>query len=64
LRPKAAEEALALPIHPELTDEQIVYVAGEIKEFLGWPAPAWSPRKARGRAAIKPNVRTANGRSR
>ena len=35
LRPKAAEEALALPIHPELTDEQIVYVAGKIRGFLG-----------------------------
>jgi len=25
---------LALPIYPELTDEQICYVADKIKEFL------------------------------
>ena len=31
---KAADEALALPIYPELTDEQIDYVAGKIKEFF------------------------------
>ena len=31
---KAATEALALPIYPELTDEQIVTVAESIKEFL------------------------------
>jgi len=32
---KAAAETLALPIYSELTDEQIQYVAGKIKEFLG-----------------------------
>ena len=32
---KAADQTLALPIYPELTDEQIVYVAGKVKEFLG-----------------------------
>ena len=31
---KAAAESLALPIYPELTDEQIVHVADKIKEFL------------------------------
>ncbi len=31
---KAAAESLALPIYPELTDEQICYVADKIKEFL------------------------------
>jgi dTDP-4-amino-4,6-dideoxygalactose transaminase len=31
---KAAAETLALPIYPELTDEQIVYVADKVKEFL------------------------------
>jgi dTDP-4-amino-4,6-dideoxygalactose transaminase len=31
---KAAAESLAIPIYPELTDEQIRYVAGKIKEFL------------------------------
>jgi len=31
---KAAAETLALPIYPELTDEQICYVAGKVKEFL------------------------------
>ena len=31
---KAAEEVLALPIFPELTDEQICHVAESIKEFL------------------------------
>jgi len=32
---KAAAETLALPIFPELTDEQISYVADQIKSFLG-----------------------------
>ena len=31
---KAAAESLALPIYPELTDEQIRYVVGKVKEFL------------------------------
>ena len=31
---KAAADSLAIPIYPELTDEQICYVAGKIKEFL------------------------------
>jgi len=31
---KAATESLAIPIYPELTDEQIVCVADKIKEFL------------------------------
>jgi len=31
---KAAAETLALPIYAELTDEQIVYVAAKIKQFL------------------------------
>ena len=31
---KAAAETLAVPIYPELTDEQITYVAGKVKEFL------------------------------
>jgi len=32
---KAADETLALPIYPELTNEQICYVAGKIIEFIG-----------------------------
>ena len=32
---KAAAETLALPIYPELTAEQITYVAEKIKEFMG-----------------------------
>jgi len=32
---RAAEEALALPIYPELTEERIAHVAGTIKEFFG-----------------------------
>ncbi len=32
---QAAQETLALPIFAELTDEQIQYVAGKVKEFLG-----------------------------
>ena len=31
---KAAAESLALPVYPELTDEQIQHVAGKIIEFL------------------------------
>jgi len=31
---KAADETLALPVYPELTDEQICYVAEKIKTFL------------------------------
>ena len=31
---KAAGETLALPVYAELTDEQICYVAGKVKEFL------------------------------
>jgi len=31
---KAAAETLALPIYPELTEEQICYVADKVKEFL------------------------------
>jgi len=31
---KAAAETLALPIYPELTDEQINYVADTVKKFL------------------------------
>lgn len=29
----AEAEMLALPIYPELTDEQIVYVAGKVKDL-------------------------------
>ena len=32
---KAAGDSLALPIYPELTDEQICHVAGKVKEFCG-----------------------------
>ena len=32
---KAAREVLSLPIHPELTQEQIRYVAALIREFAG-----------------------------
>lgn len=31
---KAAEESLALPIHPALTDEQLQFVVGQIADFL------------------------------
>lgn len=31
---RAAAETLALPIYPELTDEQIAYVAGKIRQFF------------------------------
>ena len=37
LAEQAADEVLALPIYPELQDEQIDYVAAKIKEFF---APA------------------------
>ncbi len=30
----AASETLALPVYGELTDEQITYVAGKVKQFL------------------------------
>jgi dTDP-4-amino-4,6-dideoxygalactose transaminase len=32
---RAADETLALPIHPELTDEQIRFVTGQIEHFMG-----------------------------
>ena len=31
---RAAKETLALPIHPELTTEQALYVVDTIREFL------------------------------
>ena len=31
---KAAKEVLAIPVYPELTDEQLQYVASEIEEFV------------------------------
>jgi len=31
---KAAKEVLAIPVYPELTDEQLRYVASEIEEFV------------------------------
>ena len=31
---RAAVESLALPIYPELTDQQITFVARKVKEFL------------------------------
>jgi dTDP-4-amino-4,6-dideoxygalactose transaminase len=31
----AAETSLALPIYPELSEEQIGYVVDKIKEFIG-----------------------------
>ena len=31
---RAAAESLALPIYPELTNEQIQYVAAKVKQFL------------------------------
>ena len=31
---RAARESLALPIYPELTDEQIGYVAEHVRKFL------------------------------
>ncbi len=31
---KAAKEVLAIPVYPELTDEQLQYVAGKIEEFV------------------------------
>ena len=32
---RAADEVLALPVYPELTDPQIDYVAAKIREFYG-----------------------------
>ncbi|GAI29914.1 unnamed protein product, partial [marine sediment metagenome] len=31
---KAAKEVLAIPVYPELTDEQLQYVASKIEEFV------------------------------
>jgi dTDP-4-amino-4,6-dideoxygalactose transaminase len=31
---KAAKEVLAIPVYPELTDEQLWYVVSEIEEFV------------------------------
>ncbi len=33
---RAAAESLALPVHPELTEEQIRYVVGTIQDFFRW----------------------------
>jgi dTDP-4-amino-4,6-dideoxygalactose transaminase len=33
---KCAEELLSLPMFPELTKQQIEYVAGEVKRLVGW----------------------------
>jgi dTDP-4-amino-4,6-dideoxygalactose transaminase len=33
---RAARECLSLPVFPELTDEQVAYVAAAIREFKGW----------------------------
>jgi dTDP-4-amino-4,6-dideoxygalactose transaminase len=33
---RAARECLSLPVFPELTDEQVQYVAAAIREFKGW----------------------------
>jgi dTDP-4-amino-4,6-dideoxygalactose transaminase len=33
---RAARECLSLPVFPELTDEQVAYVAAAIREFQGW----------------------------
>ena len=38
---RAAEESLALPVYPELTDAQARYVVGCIREFLDENAPAF-----------------------
>jgi dTDP-4-amino-4,6-dideoxygalactose transaminase len=32
---KVSEEVISLPIHPELTDEHLVYITDAIKEFVG-----------------------------
>jgi len=37
---KAADEVLALPIYPELSEEQIHYVAHAVKEAVAHPQPA------------------------
>ncbi len=31
---KYAKEILSLPMFPELTEEQVIYIVGNIKEFL------------------------------
>jgi dTDP-4-amino-4,6-dideoxygalactose transaminase len=41
---KAANEALALPIYPELSDKQAAYVVGCIAEFFGKAASRPAPR--------------------
>jgi dTDP-4-amino-4,6-dideoxygalactose transaminase len=33
---RAARECLSLPIYPELTDEQVDFVAASIRQFQGW----------------------------
>ena len=56
---RAADETLALPIHPELTDDQARYVVDCIRDFL---------RAARGAAAeggdhlvaVRPGVRRSS----
>jgi dTDP-4-amino-4,6-dideoxygalactose transaminase len=31
---EACRQLISLPMYPELTDEQVAYVAGRVKEFL------------------------------
>ncbi|HXP87584.1 MAG TPA: DegT/DnrJ/EryC1/StrS family aminotransferase [Bryobacteraceae bacterium] len=40
---RAAQETLALPIHPELTEAQARYVVGCVEQFLAVPALAGAP---------------------
>jgi dTDP-4-amino-4,6-dideoxygalactose transaminase len=37
---KEAIQSIALPIHPELTEQQIEYVASQLREFVARPAKA------------------------